>query len=187
MTNDLNGNKFKLSICKCTECNDGYLIVKKIDNPQYDRMLGCTNYTTRHCTNYMLPTNYTQDKNKILKLNDGKVFCSEFKAEVITILNALAEIFKKYPKFRLTFTSLTNFLTGKESKTITTFMLNNIEGYGIYSEKPSYFITKFLNALIDYDILLKTKDEENHKKIELQNINPSDETILEIYKAIKRH
>ena len=187
MTNDLNGNKFKLSICKCTECNDGYLIVKKIDNPQYDRMLGCTNYTTRHCTNYMLPTNYTQDKNKILKLNDGKVFCSEFKAEVITILNALAEIFKKYPKFRLTFTSLTNFLTGKESKTITTFMLNNIEGYGIYSEKPSYFITKFLNALVDYDILLKTKDEENHKKIELQNINPSDETILEIYKAIKRH
>ena len=34
--------------------------------------------------------------------------------------------------------------------------------------------------MIDYDILLKTKDEENHKKIELQNINPSDETILEI-------
>lgn len=187
MTNDLNGNKFKLSICKCTECNDGYLIVKKIDNPQYDRMLGCTNYTTRHCTNYMLPTNYTQDKNKILKLNDGKVFCSEFKAEVITILNAIAEIFKKYPKFRLTFTSLTNFLTGKESKTITTFMLNNIEGYGIYSEKPSYFITKFLNALFDYDILLKTKDEENHRKIVLQNINPSDETILEIYKAIKKY
>ena len=57
MTNDLNGNKFKLSICKCTECNDGYLIVKKIDNPQYDRLLGCTHLTTRPCTNYMLLTN----------------------------------------------------------------------------------------------------------------------------------
>lgn len=40
MTNDLSGGK--MSIMKCDECKDGYLIIKRRDNSCF---LGCTNYT----------------------------------------------------------------------------------------------------------------------------------------------
>ena len=187
MTNDLNGNKYKLSICKCTECQDGYLIIKKTDNPRFDRMLGCTNYNTRHCTNYMFPYNFTQDKNKIIKTEDGKVYNNEFKAEVLEIIKAIKEIYAKYPKFRFSYISLRDFITGKESKTITVFKLDELDAYGIYSDKPSYYILKFLGALFDFDVLDKEKDENKHENIEIKNESISDETIIELFNAVKYH
>ena len=185
MTNDLNGNKYKLSICKCTECQDGYLIVKKTDNPRFDRMLGCTNYNTRHCTNYMFPYNYTQDKNKILKTEDGKVYNNEFKAEILTIISAIKEAYQKYPKFRFSYMCLRDFLTGKDNKAISAFKLDELNGYGIYSEKPPYYVVKFLGALFDYEIIDRVKDEQKRENIELKNDSPSDETIIDIFNALK--
>lgn len=185
MTNDLNGNKYKLSICKCSECNDGYLIVKKTDNPRFDRMLGCTNYNTRHCTNYMFPTNYTQDKNIILKTDDGKIYSNNFKAEVLTVVGAIKEIYQKYPRFRFSYMCLRDFLTGKENKAITAFKLGEVEGYGIYSDKSAYYVLKFLGALFDYEIIDRIKDEQKWENIEIKNDSPSDETIIEIFNALK--
>ena len=185
MTNDLNGNKYKLSICKCSECNDGYLIVKKTDNPHFDRMLGCTNYNSRHCTNYMFPYNYTQDKNKILKTEDGKVYNNEFKSEVLIILNDIKSIYLKYPKFRFGYNPLRDFLTGKESKTITAFKLDENDSYGIYSAKPAYYVVKFLGALLDFEILNRVKDDKGHENLDLVNSEPDDDTIIEIYNALK--
>lgn len=185
MTNDLNGNKYKLSICKCSECNDGYLIVKKTDNPRFDRMLGCTNYNTRHCTNYMFPYNYTQEKDKILKTEDGKVYSNEFKSELKTIIASINEIYSKYIGFKFTYMCLRDFLAGKENKAITAFKLTEFDSYGIYSEKPAYFLVKLLGALFDYDVFDRVKDDANREKIIIKNENPSDETIIEIYNAVK--
>ena len=186
MTNDLNGNKYKLSICKCTECQDGYLIIKPTKNDSFDRMLGCTNYNTIHCTNYMFPYNYTQDKSKIIKTEDGKVYSDNFKSEVVKVLSSLKAINEKYHKFNFSYLSLKDFVSGNVTKVITSFRLNSFEAFGIFEDKPNYYITKFLGLLFDYDILDKTKDENNHENIVVLNYEPSDELILELSNTFKK-
>ena len=186
MTNDLNGNKYKLSICKCTECQDGYLIIKPTKNDSFDRMLGCTNYNTIHCTNYMFPYNYTQDKSMIIKTEDGKVYSDNFKSEVVKVLSSLKAINEKYHKFNFSYLSLKDFVSGNETKVITSFRLNSFEAFGIFEDKPNYYITKFLGLLFDYDILDKTKDENNHENIVVLNYEPSDELILELSNTFKK-
>ncbi len=53
LTNDLRGKK--LSIQKCDQCVDGYLIVKRGNNSQMQPFLGCTNYSRdgKGCNNTM--------------------------------------------------------------------------------------------------------------------------------------
>lgn len=63
MTNDLNGND--MSIIKCDQCRDGYLIVKEGKpgkNGEKNSFLGCTNYTDdkKGCNRMM---NYKEYKN----------------------------------------------------------------------------------------------------------------------------
>lgn len=147
--------------------------------------LGCTNYNTRHCTNYMFPYNYTQEKDKILKTEDGKVYNNEFKSELKTIIASINEIYSKYIGFKFTYMCPRDFLAGKENKAITAFKLIEFDAYGIYSEKPAFFLVKLLGALFDYDVFDRVKDDANREKIIIKTENPSDETIIEIYNAVK--
>lgn len=178
LTNDLNGNKYKLSICKCTKCQDGYLIVKPTkSNNRFDRMLGCTNYKKDGggCDNFMFPFNYTQEiRDADLKL----------KNEIETILESIKQIYGKYSRFKFGFITLRDFLMGKESKTVTTFKLQEFEGYGIYQSKPAFYPSKVITALIDFDILEKVKDENKHENILIKNEVVGDEVISEISKSI---
>lgn len=187
MTNDLNGNKYKLSICKCTECQDGYLVVKPTKNEGFDRMLGCTNYKKDGggCSGYMFPTNYTQDKSKILKTESGKVYSNEFKSEVLRLIQGIDEIYTRHRRFKFNYVCLKNFITGKEDKIISTFKLNEFGTFGIFADKPQSYIFKFLTALFDYEILDRAVDAQNHENILIKNNKPSDEIIIEIYNAIK--
>ena len=187
MTNDLNGNKYKLSICKCTECQDGYLVVKPTKSESFDRMLGCTNYKKDGggCSGYMFPTNYTQDKSKILKTDNGKVYNNEFKSELLIVLSSMDEIYSKYKKFKFNYVCLKNFIIGNEDKAIKAFKLFEFDAFGIYAQKSQGYVFKFLTALFDYDILEKVKDELKHENIVLNEKSPNDEIIVEIYNAIK--
>ena len=67
VTNDLKGGK--LSISKCPNCEDGYLVVKKVVNKDNSesRILGCTNYKPdgSGCNMVMQFYNYTQDREKL--------------------------------------------------------------------------------------------------------------------------
>ena len=80
---------------------------------------------------------------------------------------------------------LIDFLAGKENKAITAFKLIEFDAYGIYSEKPAFFLVKLLGALFDYDVFDRVKDDANREKIIIKTENPSDETIIEIYNAVK--
>ena len=80
---------------------------------------------------------------------------------------------------------LRDFLTGKDNKAISAFKLDELNGYGIYSEKPPYYVVKFLGALFDYEIIDRVKDEQKRENIELKNDSPSDETIIDIFNALK--
>lgn len=181
MTNDLKGGK--LSISKCPECEDGYLIVKPIrakdGSDSGERMLGCTNYKKdgTGCNFSMNNWNYTQDKDKILITDDGKVVKSDYKYVLIEVFDFLKTVKSLYPKFSLSVKCLADYLSANESKTISTFHLNNIgNAYGIFSDKKTYFSYKFINAMKDSEIITIAK-ENNYENIHL-NINVlSDEAI----------
>ena len=178
LTNDLSGNKYKLSICKCTKCQDGYLIIKPTkNNARFDRMLGCTNYSKDGggCDNFMFPFNYTQDikeKNNILK------------SQVEMIVESIKVIYQKIPKFKFGYVSLKDFLIGNETKTVIAFKLQDYDAFGLLKEKKPYYITKLLGALFDYDVLDRVKDENKHENIILKNESITDELVADIHKAI---
>lgn len=181
LTNDLNGNKYKLSICKCTKCQDGYLVVKptKDSGNYYDRILGCTNYKSdgSGCDNCMLPFNYTQ------KIVDNS---ASFEEEFNSIYNSIKLIYSKIPFFKFSFTSLSDFLKGKETKTVIVFKLNGYEAFGIYKEKTDRLIAKYIGLLLDFDVLEKTEDKEKHIKYLLSDSVFSKDTIVDMYKAFNR-
>lgn len=178
LTNDLSGNRYKLSICKCTKCQDGYLIVKPTKgNNKFDRMLGCTNYNKdgSGCDNFMFPFNYTQEikeKNTALK------------SHIETVLDSIEKIYEKIPKFRFGFVSLKDFLMGTETKTITVFKLQEYDAYGLLEGKKAFYVSKLISALLDFDVIERVKDENEHENIVIKNSNVTDDLVVDIYKAI---
>lgn len=178
LTNDLSGNKYKFSIQKCSKCQDGYLIVKPTKgNNKFDRMLGCTNYKKDGggCDNFMFPFNYTETVKDKYK---------NFKNELEIILDSIKEIYTNIPKFRFGYVALVDFLIGNETKTITVFKLNEYDAYGIYKDKKKFYVTKVLSAMLDFNILERVKDENNHENIAIKEIDLSEGTIEELHKAI---
>ena len=185
LTNDLNGNKDKLSISKCPECHDGYLIVKPIKNKDFinkgDRMLGCTNYKKdgTGCNFSMYSNNYTQDKSKIVVMENGRVLKSNIKSEVNKMLENLSNIYSKYQTFKFSYKSLTNFLKGEEDKAILGFKLNEEIGYGMFKDKESYFIPKVISILMDLNVLNRFKNEKGYENINLnQNILADSQVLI---------
>ena len=180
LTNDLSGNKYRFSIQKCSKCQDGYLIVKPTKgNNKFDRMLGCTNYKKDGggCDNFMFPFNYTESIKEVDK---------RFKNEIETIIESIEEIYLRIPKFRFGYLSLTDFLMGNETKTMSIFKLIEHNAFGIYSDKKKYYVTRILSSLIDYDILERTRDDRNHEIILIKESSVNNDTIAEIHKSLFR-
>lgn len=185
LTNDLNGNIDKLSISKCPNCYDGYLIIKPIKDKKglnkEQRMLGCTNYKKdgTGCNFTMYGYNYTQEKGKILIDNDGRIRRSEIKAEINGILGALSNIYTQYSGFKMTHRSLINFFISKEDKTIMSFGLQDKQGYGMFKEKKGY-LKKLIVALYDFDVLKIIQNEKGYKNVHINQDAPTDSQILMI-------
>ncbi|MCF0126598.1 MAG: UvrD-helicase domain-containing protein [Clostridia bacterium] len=189
MTNDLKGGK--LSISKCPDCEDGYLIVKPVRDKDGsdtgERMLGCTNYKKdgTGCNFNMLNRNYTQDKTKILKTDDGRIMRDNFKSVILNVFNSIKEIHTRNTKFRFSVKALADYLNGEDTKIIQTFKLNDIGGaYGIFKEKSSYVSFKFINTMIETEILKKVKNG-SYENLEINVDSVSDELIVKFSKIYK--
>ena len=173
LTNDLNGNIDKLSISKCPECHDGYLIVKPIINKtggnKSDRMLGCTNYKKdgTGCNCSMFGSNYTQDKTKMIIGDNGRLVISNIKSDVNRMLDIVSRIYNKYPSFTFSYKSLVNFLNGEVDKTILTFKLNDEDGFGIFKDKQSFYSPKIISLLIDLNVIERAKNDKGYENIKL--------------------
>ena len=182
MTNDLKGGK--LAISKCPDCEDGYLIVKPMkskDGVDYgERMLGCTNYKKdgSGCNFNMNTRNYTQDKNKILITDEGRVKKDNFKPVILKVYNSIKEIYKTKDIFKFSITSLKDYLNGNESKTISSFRLNELgNAYGIFKEKNPYTASRFIYSMIDVGILKVVKNG-SYENLDINIEVLSDETII---------
>lgn len=186
MTNDLKGGN--LSISKCPDCEDGYLIVKPIRDKEGkdtgNRMLGCTNYKKdgTGCKGYLTPHNYTQDKSKLAvafydenMTIDKMIFMGYPIKELIDLtINSIKIAENKYHKFKFNFSSLKDFLCGKKSKPITAFKLNEIKNFGSIKQEHYKKIDPFLMELIKEEIL--QIDKENYNAITVINDKIDDET-----------
>ena len=191
MTNDLKGGY--LSISKCPDCEDGYLIVKSIRNKEGqdtgNRMLGCTNYKKdgTGCKGYLMPYNYTQDKSKLaVAFYDGNmtldkmIFMGYPIRELVTlIIESIKLVESKYLKFKFNFSSLKDFLSGKESKTIVSFKLNEVRNFGMIKQEYHKRIEPLLNELVKEEILKIDKD--NYNAISFINNNIDDEMLKIIF------
>lgn len=169
MTNDLKGGY--LSISKCPECEDGYLIVKPIRNTNGEdtgnRMLGCTNYKKdgTGCKGYLMPYNYTQDKGKLaiefydknMKIDKMILMGYPIKELVYRTLDCIKIVEAKYSNFQFSLNSLSDFLRGKESKVINSFKLNGLRNFGMIKKIYYKQLQSFLNELIKEEILSVVK------------------------------
>ena len=139
VTNDLKGGK--MSISKCPNCVDGYLIVKnRKDNKDSDfRILGCSNYKAdgTGCNTMMLPSNYTQDREEvdILFYNDSIDIHNVYVCGMrfIQLVNVIIEVAKRYENLSFSFGSriLFSILSGEETTLIKNFKMNKNKWFGV--------------------------------------------------------
>ena len=185
ITNDIAGGK--LAISKCPDCEDGYLIVKKIKGTER-RMLGCSNYKSdgTGCSTTLDNSNFTQDKSKLSAMfyDDSmtldKMIYMDYpvKELIYTIIDAIEEAEAINKNFKINPPKLRDFLLGKESKVVSIFKLNRIKGYSMINEKHNGKVFKLIDSLKKNDVL--AIDKENYNSITILK-RPSDEEIINIF------
>ena len=125
----------------------------------------------------MFADNFTQDKSKILIDDKGRVQKSNIKSEINKLLLAIKGIYTKYPTFSFGIKNLNNFLLGIDDNVINAFKLQREDGFGMFSNKNSYYIMKIINVLIDLNVLEKNKNEKGYEGICLKQDTLSDNQI----------
>ena len=161
VTNDLKGGK--MSISKCPNCIDGYLIVKnRKGNRDSDfRVLSCSNYIPdgTGCNTMLLPSNYTQDKEKveILFYNDKIDIHDVYLCGMrfIQLVNIIIEVTKSYENLSFSFGSkmLFSILSGETTNLIKNFKMNKNRWYGCISADDKEKFYAVLKALKDSRII----------------------------------
>lgn len=194
ITNDIRGGK--LSISKCPSCEDGYLIVKPIKNKTGEdtgqRMLGCTNYKAdgTGCTFAMFNHNFTQDKGIIaaeffdanVTMEDMVIMGYSIKDLIYGIIDAIKTMNNKYKNFELNFVTLVNFLKGETTKTIESFKINEIPGFGMIQEKYHKRVYPLLKEMKNEGIIDIIK--EKYEIVKLINEKPDDETLKTVFSNV---
>lgn len=192
ISNDLTGGK--LSILKCPECVDGYLIVKAIKKDGVDtgqRMLGCTNFKVDKtgCNFMMRSAEATSNKEIIyskfmsdIDITKMIVFGYPIKEFVNKIINILLEVRNTYANFTFAPFSLADFIVGEKSKPITAFELNKkINNFGIVKKEEKNRMLVFLRHLEEAEIIAMKNDGE-YKKVELVKETVSDDELIDLYR-----
>lgn len=184
VTNDLKGGK--LSICKCPNCEDGYLVVKKRKNKDdiESRVLGCTNYSSdgKGCNTIMMPYNYTQDREEFsikfqTDIDINKVsICGHLLKDMINSIYSIINQYKEY-KISVGPKMIFSILSGEKTDMIEKLkMYNNPKfGYIDASEKRKFYLlftSLKENEFIKVDendfgrvSIIKDKLDENDYKI----------------------
>ncbi len=186
VTNDLKGGK--LSISKCPNCEDGYLIVKKIKNQQNTefRVLGCTNYKIdgTGCNTLMTPHNYTQDREEFnIKFHDKNlnldnlIICSH---PFIEIVNIIIDVIKQYKdcKFSVGPKMLFSILSGEQTNVIIQLNMINNPYFGCIdsSDKRKFYL--IFNSLKENSIVKVNEDDYNRIILLKDNLDENDYKII---------
>ncbi len=189
VTNDLKGGK--LSISKCPNCEDGFLVVKKLKNKENleSRVLGCTNYKPdgTGCNTIMLPHNYTQDKEVFsIRFKDKNInqimYCGH---PFIEMVDNILNIVRKYQNYQISIgpKMLFSIFSGEKTKSIIRLNIMNDPCFGYISindKRKFYLLFNSLkeNRIIeikdnDYGriLLLKEKLDDNDYKIIFASMN----------------
>lgn len=189
MTNDLKGGF--MSICKCPECEDGFLVVKPIKNGNghgNERMLGCTNYKKdgTGCKGHMMPYNYTLDRNKLavqfydknMSL-DKMVFCDlPIQELVLRIFAIILDSKAMHKNFDINPKAVIDVLIGEESKTVIAFKLNNLLSFGTVSKKYGKKLWVIIKELCSENIISINAEKYNAITIEKNNLTEEDYKVL---------
>lgn len=111
---------------------------------------------------------------------DKMVFMRYPIKELVTlIIESIKQVEIKYPKFKFNFSSLKDFLSGKESKTIISFKLNDIRTFGMIKQEYYKRIEPLLNELVKEEIL--RIDKNNYNAISIVKNEIDDEMLKVIF------
>lgn len=191
VTNDLHGGR--MSISKCPQCEDGFLIVKRVKNEKNinnnnSYFLGCTNYKKDGTgCNYTLTRNeYTQDKKKlIVKYNDknenlnNRIFCGVPTKDLInSIFDIVLTPKKKYSNFRINSNTVIDILIGEDTNIINTFNLNRLHAYKTIDKKYRKALWILIFELVDEKIISINEEEYNSITILKSDLTLSDIDII---------
>ncbi len=189
VTNDISGGN--LSIQKCPDCEDGYLIVKKIKDGKVDagnRMLGCTNYKSdgTGCNYSIYKENFSdswdkvsqnkknyQEKGKKLPI-DKCVLLGYPIMDLLKIFKYVTGKLSDDKHFTFSQKMLTNYLIGKEEKPFISFHLNDDKAYGCIQTEYEKQVYAVIQVFVDFGFL--TMDENNYR-----SLHYSSEPISETY------
>ncbi len=186
VTNDLLGGK--MSISKCPNCEDGYLVVKRRKNSSdsESRVLGCTNYKAdgTGCNTIMMPYNYTQDKEELnIRFSDDNVdihkvvICNH---RFIELVNVILEVADEYSNLSLSFgpNMLFQVLSGEHSKMISLFKMYNNKWFGyLKPENRNMFFNVFV-ALKQYRIIDVNKNDYGRITVLRKDLKENDFKII---------
>lgn len=191
VTNDLQGGK--MSISKCPNCEDGYLVVKKSirsDNVE-QRVLGCVNYKPdgTGCNTIMMPYNYTQDKEEL-----NIRFCDEnIDIHTVTIchcrftdlVDAMLDIINEYKDSSVIVgpRTLYQILSGEHSERVDRLKLYNNKWFGFISGDNKRKFDKIFEAMEEADIIKSNK--EDYWKITILKDDLNEEDYKMIFALIK--
>lgn len=192
VSNDLTGGK--MSILKCPQCVDGYLIVKPIKKDGVDtgqRMLGCTNFKNDKtgCNFMMHSSEFTSNKEIVyskfmdeVDISKMIIFGFSIKELVNIIINVLGDAKNKYNNFSFSLFSIADFLVGEESNVINKFQLNKkIDHFGIIQKKDKKRLMVFLRKLENFGLIKETiVNGFNH--IELAKSNINEDELIDLYR-----
>lgn len=185
MTNEYSAGK--LSILKCEQCRDGYLIVKPGKDGSY--FLGCTNYKRNGtgCDKFIAPKLYYEmfnlepemnviqekescekpDKTVLTKLSpqmskgfdDQKETYSEVNpADLKQIIDTILRCVSHVSETKFYgITVMTDILRGAHSERIEKNGLNRIPEYGKLKKIPREDVIEIIEWLIEKHYILKTK------------------------------
>ncbi len=186
VTNDVVGGN--LAIQKCPDCEDGYLIVKKINKnttDAYKRMLGCTNYKSdgTGCNYSIYKENYSDSWDKVSQNKKNyEVKGKKLAIDKCVVLGYpimdLLKIFKYVTgklsdekKFSFNTKALASFLLGKEEKAITAFHLTEDKAFGCVESKYDKQIYNVIRVFIDFGLLDIDESNYGHLRFTSDTIN----------------
>lgn len=189
VTNDLLGGK--MSISKCPNCKDGYLVVKRSKNNPDQRILGCTNYKAdgTGCNTIMIPRNYTQDKEELKirfcdeKIDINNVFICGHK--LIELVNVILEVLDRYKNLELSLGPkiLFSLLSGERTKMINNYELYNDPRFGFLNVEDKRKFYLVFSALKDAKII--DVNEANFSRTTVLKSNLNEEEYKVIFGLMK--
>ncbi len=190
LTNNLHGGK--LSVCKCPNCEDGFLIVKPVRFEKTGKtsyVLGCTNYKKdgKGCNLIMNMDNFTQDKEKLsikfvsknLSL-ENMMFCGiPIKTLLENIFNLINNSKIKYINFDINPKTIIDVLIGNKTKAVETFKLDNFPEYKTVDSKFSKKLWSLINELENEEII--SINTNNYNSISIIRNFLTDEDIQIVF------